>query len=142
MVAVGLALDFVAMTGSGDPGDGIPRPAVVLYPPEKVQLEWKHPRHIGVGLRNNNNNCYVNSILQCLTYTAPLVNYLYSNEHTYKCKSAVPDFRGSYYWVKKGQGSDYWSTITSFSLEDPLVYHSLHDFLLLNFRRFLFFYTV
>ena len=76
----------VAVANSMIPNDGIPKPAVVLFSPEKVLLEWKTTRGVGVGLRNNNNNCYLNSVLQCLTYSPPLVNYLYSNDHTYSCE--------------------------------------------------------
>uniref|UniRef100_A0A453PW33 Ubiquitin carboxyl-terminal hydrolase n=1 Tax=Aegilops tauschii subsp. strangulata TaxID=200361 RepID=A0A453PW33_AEGTS len=37
---------------------------------------------IGAGLRNLGNTCYLNSVLQCLTYTEPFVAYLQSGKHT------------------------------------------------------------
>lgn len=42
---------------------------------------------IGPGLENNGNMCYLNSVLQSLSYCPPLVNYLISleNDHPKKC---------------------------------------------------------
>ena len=31
------------------------------------------------------NTCYLNSVLQALTYTRPLVNYLFSGDHSQNC---------------------------------------------------------
>ncbi|KAM0861502.1 hypothetical protein ACQ4PT_045848 [Festuca glaucescens] len=44
-------------------------------------------RRIGAGLRNLGNTCYLNSVLQCLTYTEPFVAYLQSGKHKSSCKS-------------------------------------------------------
>uniref|UniRef100_A0A0D9VM48 USP domain-containing protein n=1 Tax=Leersia perrieri TaxID=77586 RepID=A0A0D9VM48_9ORYZ len=38
-------------------------------------------RRIGAGLQNLGNTCYLNSVLQCLTYTEPFVAYLQSGKH-------------------------------------------------------------
>uniref|UniRef100_A0A3B6QJK7 USP domain-containing protein n=1 Tax=Triticum aestivum TaxID=4565 RepID=A0A3B6QJK7_WHEAT len=46
-------------------------------------------RRIGAGLRNLGNTCYLNSVLQCLTYTEPFVAYLQSGKHTSSsCRAA------------------------------------------------------
>ena len=43
----------------------------------------------GAGLHNLGNTCYLNSVLQCLTYTEPFVAYLQSSKHRSSCKFAA-----------------------------------------------------
>uniref|UniRef100_A0A8C0W025 Ubiquitin carboxyl-terminal hydrolase n=1 Tax=Castor canadensis TaxID=51338 RepID=A0A8C0W025_CASCN len=64
-------------------------PFVVLAtdkaPKEKFCVTWKQPYVVGAGLQNLGNTCYMNATLQCLTYTAPLANYMLSQEHSQTC---------------------------------------------------------
>ncbi|KAL3533084.1 hypothetical protein ACH5RR_006605 [Cinchona calisaya] len=45
-------------------------------------------RRIGAGLQNLGNTCFLNSVLQCLTYTEPLAAYLQSGRHKISCRTA------------------------------------------------------
>ncbi|ESQ42596.1 hypothetical protein EUTSA_v10012558mg [Eutrema salsugineum] len=45
-------------------------------------------RKIGAGLRNLGNTCFLNSVLQCLTYTEPLAAYLQKVAHEKRCHVA------------------------------------------------------
>uniref|UniRef100_H3ATB2 ubiquitinyl hydrolase 1 n=1 Tax=Latimeria chalumnae TaxID=7897 RepID=H3ATB2_LATCH len=66
-------------------GDGITPPQKVLFPAEKITLKWQQIQRIGAGLQNLGNTCFLNSALQCLTYTPPLANYMLSREHSKTC---------------------------------------------------------
>ncbi|KAG2604645.1 hypothetical protein PVAP13_4NG117621 [Panicum virgatum] len=43
---------------------------------------------IGAGLQNLGNTCYLNSVLQCLTYTEPFAAYLQSGKHKSSCHTS------------------------------------------------------
>ncbi|KFP76104.1 Ubiquitin carboxyl-terminal hydrolase 42, partial [Apaloderma vittatum] len=65
--------------------DGIAPPQRILFPPEKICMDWQQRLSVGAGLLNVGNTCFINSTLQCLTYTPPLANYMLSLEHTKSC---------------------------------------------------------
>lgn len=69
----------------GGSGDGVPAPQKVLFPTERLSLRWERVYRVGAGLHNLGNTCFLNSTVQCLTYTPPLANYLLSKEHSRSC---------------------------------------------------------
>ncbi|NXN97374.1 UBP36 hydrolase, partial [Rhinopomastus cyanomelas] len=69
----------------GERGDGVPAPQKVLFPVERLSLRWERLYRVGAGLHNLGNTCFLNSTVQCLTYTPPLANYLLSKEHGRSC---------------------------------------------------------
>ena len=65
--------------------DGVPEPKMVLYNASQLVMGWKEARSVGCGLCNLGNTCFLNSVLQCLTYTPPLFNYVASGQHSKTC---------------------------------------------------------
>ncbi|NXY53396.1 UBP42 hydrolase, partial [Callaeas wilsoni] len=66
-------------------GKGMTPPQRILLPPEKICMDWRQKRRPGAGLYNLGSTCYLNVVLQCLTYTPPLANYLLSHQHSRFC---------------------------------------------------------
>lgn len=71
-------------------GDGIDLPQKVLFSPDRLSLNWAQVHLIGAGLQNMGNTCFLNSALQCLSYTPPLANYMLTREHSKTCKFISP----------------------------------------------------
>ncbi|XP_034567684.1 ubiquitin carboxyl-terminal hydrolase 36 [Notolabrus celidotus] len=75
----------VSENSVGGQSDGIPAPQKMLFQGNKLTLKWERVYRVGAGLHNLGNTCFLNSTVQCLTYTPPLANYLLSKEHSRAC---------------------------------------------------------
>lgn len=75
-------------------------PKVVVFDQETLPEEWPFVKPIGTaisvlisgigsGLLNLGNTCFLNSALQCLTYTPQLAGYLITNKHSSSCMHTV-----------------------------------------------------
>ena len=74
--------------------DGIALPQKVLFPPERLTLRWSQAQHVGAGLQNIGNTCFLNAALQCLSYTPPLANYMLTREHSKTCNYSPQTLSG------------------------------------------------
>lgn len=68
--------------------EGFQAPKHQLCDPSLIKLDWPQSEKIGGGLINCGNTCFLNSVLQCLTYCPPLYNYLVklNGGHSNTCK--------------------------------------------------------
>ena len=64
----------------------VPNAPMVIFDEGMVNLQWKDIRRIGPGLENLGNTCFLNSVLQVLTHTAPFTNLILSGVHKNDCK--------------------------------------------------------
>ncbi|XP_064006507.1 ubiquitin carboxyl-terminal hydrolase 42-like [Pogoniulus pusillus] len=70
------------------PAEGMAPPEGILSS-EEICLEWQQRQGPGAGLYNMGETCFINSVLQCLTYTPPLANYFLSGLHRRSCQQQV-----------------------------------------------------
>ncbi|GAU17666.1 hypothetical protein TSUD_07270 [Trifolium subterraneum] len=86
--AVGKSSNLIALVPSGyGTSRPIKKPKDVLFPyDEFVKLfNWDKPGFPPCGLLNCGNSCFANVVLQCLSFTRPLVAYLLEKGHRKEC---------------------------------------------------------
>ncbi|KDP33469.1 hypothetical protein JCGZ_07040 [Jatropha curcas] len=87
-VAGGKAFSGIALVPASGTTKHIKKPRKVLFPyNEFIELyNWDKAVFPPCGLLNCGNSCFANVVLQCLTFTRPLVAYLLEKGHQRECR--------------------------------------------------------
>ncbi|KAI0650532.1 hypothetical protein C8Q79DRAFT_1035916 [Trametes meyenii] len=62
-------------------------PSTRMLPDIPIELAWPSGAVVGAGLNNNGNTCFLNSALQCLLHTPPLLHILLKHTKSEPCRS-------------------------------------------------------
>lgn len=65
--------------------NGFEKPSKVLYARDKLNPGWNEIHPVGSGLKDLGNLSSLNAVLQVLTYTPSLANYLLERSHSANC---------------------------------------------------------
>lgn len=66
--------------------NGFERPSKVLFAKDKLSPGWQDIHPVGSGLKDLGHLSSLNAVLQVLTYTPALANYLLARKHSANCK--------------------------------------------------------